>query len=333
MKTKAARVVCSIVGFVMVALSSAQAVAATYTHNILLIHGRSNSSGERFGVFTYDQHKAWNGMSPVTTGKVYFVQWDAWNRKFDDPTCPGGECIIKNAIDILCDANKHQECWIICHSAGCAAFEDYLAKSDYARNSILIAHVMAAESAAGGSEIADNRILEWFGQPIDESLKTSYARGAYNHNNMQGVYVRGSGGTLNNTITACLFFPMQLGSNLNPDCNACPVGRYAVARQCSDSAVALHSTCGHNRVASFQNCNSRILPYDDKAGTYDFHGWWITDHECNGGFRDNCNWSGPFSPHGEAVHNNRFRTYRVDHSGGKELMIDEYSYAPFALCP
>ena len=115
--------------------------------------------------------------------------------------------------------HRHQACWILCHSGGCAAFEDYLAKSDYAHNSILIEHVMAADSDAGGSEIADNGLLRIVGGfaglsgAIDNSLKTSYARGPYNHNNMQSVVVRGVGGATDNYpynfLIRCSFFPTR----------------------------------------------------------------------------------------------------------------------------
>jgi hypothetical protein len=86
MHVKALKILCAIaLGLMMTALCSAQ----SFTHNILLIHGRSDSTNEQFGVFTTDQHHYWNG-SPVTAdGHVYFVQWDAWNRKFDDTTLPG----------------------------------------------------------------------------------------------------------------------------------------------------------------------------------------------------------------------------------------------------
>jgi hypothetical protein len=38
--------------------------------------------------------------------------------------------------------------------------------------------------------------------------------------------------------------------------------------ECDDGAVALHSTCGHNRKASFQDWNSRLSPHHDAAGTF-----------------------------------------------------------------
>ncbi len=198
MTTKTAKVACMIVAYVTILLSSAPAFGRQI--NVLLIHGRWHDTKEHYGHFRTDQAGAWSRLKPATAGTVWYVQWDAWNHHFDDSSWPGGEAVIHNAIDALCDASKNQACWILCHSAGCAAFEDYLAKSDYAHNSILIEHVMAADSAAGGSEIADNGLLSVVGGftgltgRIDQSLKTSYARGAYNHNNMQGVVVRGVGG-------------------------------------------------------------------------------------------------------------------------------------------
>src|SRR5215471_21261735 len=161
MATRTAKAVCMIVGYLTMLLTSAQAFGRQI--NVLLIHGRTHDTKERYGHFRTDQAGAWGNLKPATAGNVWYVQWDAWNHYFDDSRWPGGEAVIHNAIDALCNANKGQACWIICHSAGCAAFEDYLAKSDYAHNPILIEHVMAADSAAGGSEIADNGLLRIVG--------------------------------------------------------------------------------------------------------------------------------------------------------------------------
>jgi hypothetical protein len=323
-----------------IVLSSTTAFARTF--NVLLIHGRLHNTHERYGHFRTDQAGAW-GLRPTTGGTVWYVQWDAWNHHFDDGSWPGGEAVVRNAINGLCDNNHGQACWIICHSAGCAAFEDYLAKSDYAHNSILIEHVIAADSAAGGSELADNGLLQWLGglggqrANLDASLKTSYARGAYNHNNMQGVVVRGVGGATSTyplvDLIACHFFPRQSGSNLNPNCTQCLSFPLTVNSECDDGAVALHSTCGHNRKASFQDCNSRLAPHHDAAGTFAYHGWWINDHVCDGDFAQNCNWNGPYSNYGKARRNARFHTYRNDHTDGKSVAVFEYSSAPAALCP
>jgi hypothetical protein len=322
-------------GFVclaLLALSSAPASATT--RNLLLIHGRTNSSGEQFGTLTTDQLGAWQGTTLATGANVYYVQWDAWNRYFDDPTCPGGRCIITNALNSLCSASADQMCWIICHSAGCAALENVFEKLNgtSAGSLVNVAHVIAASSAAGGSELADNGLLRYIGgltglsSTIDNSLKTSYARSAYNHNLMLAV-VRGIAGTSNdqstNIVTSCNFWPQQSGS-YNSDCTACfNITTLSNWHQCDDGVVALHSTCGHNRVASFQNCNSTLSPFSDQAGTYADHGWWIADGS----------WNGPYSSYGQSHYNSSEKTYRVDHSAGKDAAINEYSAAPAALCP
>jgi hypothetical protein len=341
MTARTAKVVCMLVGYLTMLLSSAPAFAREM--NVLLIHGRLHNTKEHYGHFRDDQAGAWGGLTPATAGTVWYVQWDAWNHYFDDSSWPGGEAVIHDAIDALCDNNKGQACWILCHSAGCAAFEDYLSKSDYAHNSILIEHVMAADSAAGGSELADNGLLRLLGgitgqgATLDNSLKTSYARGAYNHNNMQSVVVRSVGGATDSYplhfLIACNFFPRQSGSGLNPKCTDCFELFGPDKRECDDGTVALHSTCAHNRKASFQDCNSRIPPHDDTARTYDFHGWWINDHVCNGDFRQDCNWNGPYSDDDRPLCNPPFKTYHVDHSNGKQVVVHEYSDAPSALCP
>lgn len=349
MKTRAATIIVGCLLFTVSFIPSlAQVPSQIHEINVLMIHGRSNSSGEQFGWFRTDQHNAWGGLRPITGGNVWFVQWDAWNRFFDDETCPGGECIINNAANALCNSLRGQECWIICHSAGCAAFENYLAESNYATNPLLFAHVIAADSAAGGSELADNGVFRYIGglfglsANIDNSLKTSYARNmSYNHNNMQGVVVRGVGGATANyplaSVIACHFFPRQSGSGLNPQCTGCLAFPLTTESECSDGAVALHSTCGHNRKASFQDCNSTLSPHSDTAGTYSFHGWWVTDHECNPAFSGfvatSCNWAGPYSSTGRSRWNAGFKTYHNDHSDGKQTAVDEYSFAPAPLCP
>jgi hypothetical protein len=316
----------------MLALTSL--AASAQTRNLLFIHGRTNSSGEQFGALTQDQIGAWGTSTTpvVTTANVYYVQWDAWNRYFDDMTCPGGGCEILNALNSLCSRENNQMCWIVCHSAGCAALESVFAKVHGSASPPNIAHVIAASSAAGGSELADNGLLRYIGgltglsSTIDNSLKTSYARGAYNHNNMVAA-IRAISGTSNDTatevLTSCNFWPQQSGP-YNSDCTACfHLSTLSNWHQCDDGVVALHSTCGHNRVASFQDCNSTISPYTDTAGTYEWHGWWIADS----GFQ------GPYSPYGQSHYNAGQKTFRVDHSDGKVAAVNEYNYCPSALCP
>jgi hypothetical protein len=337
MKSIVTNLLYAALGCLALLFCAASVPAQAQTVNILLIHGRTdpNSSNppERYGVWAIDQMGVWGGNKVLTSGNVYYVQWDAWNEHFDSntPSPAGGWYWVNYAVNRFCNAENNQLCYVICHSAGCAAFENYLAKSDYATNSILIPYVIAAESAAGGSELADSDVAllgEALGQntvaPIDASLTTSFARGEYNHNNMQGVLIRGTGGTSNDVatevITTCAYFPEQYTSNPNPNCTRCPL---TGAVSCDDGAVALHSTCGHSRAAPFLDCNSTLPGWSDHAGTYDYHGWWIGDS----------GWSGPYSPMGTSDWNGGFHTYRIDHSAGKKLAIDEYSDAPASLAP
>jgi hypothetical protein len=154
---------------------------------------------------------------------------------------------------------------------------------------------------------------------------------------MQGVVVRGVGGTGGDSTIVCASFPQQSGSDifgtgLNPDCSVCGDVPY-VARACADGVVALHSSCGHNRVDSFQDCNSTLYPHTDTDGTYLYHGWWITDQECNGQGGPDCNWSGPYSPDANTNWNPGFKTYNADHFVSANNAIAEYSWAPYSLCP
>lgn len=338
MKSQVAKLPLAVAVCLMLAGALTSTFAQAQTVNILMIHGRTDptktSPQEQYGVFSTDQMNEWGGNVPVTAGNVYYVQWDAWNRYFDSTASGyGGWYWVNYAVNKYCNGKNSQACYIICHSIGCAAFENWLAKSNYSTSGLVIHWVLAAESAAGGSELADSNVAllgESLGfntvAPIDASITTSYARGAYNHNNMQGVIVRGTGGTSNDTasevLTTCAYFPEQWTTNPNPDCTTCPVD---LRVSCDDSTVALHSTCGHNRVAAFENCNGYLpgTSQNDSAGTYEYHTWWI----------DDSGYSGPFSSQGQGYWRSSELTYRVDHTLGKSLAVWEYSAAPASLAP
>jgi len=49
---------------------------AQLTDNILLIHGRSDSTNEQFGVFTFDQHRYWSGSPATVDGHVNIFSSD-----------------------------------------------------------------------------------------------------------------------------------------------------------------------------------------------------------------------------------------------------------------
>jgi len=328
-----------LVAIATMALSSL-AAHAQITWTVLVIHGRFNpNSGcapEQYGTFDHDQACAWGAGTPATIGRVRFVNWDAWHTSFDDPTWPGGEAVVHAAIFDNCDTNTNHYCTVICHSAGCAATEHFIAVCTHQNVLAAITTVIAAGNAGGGSEFAN--LLESLGSVIpswvlqilvdeyggkeiarlDFFLTTSYARGAYDHNHMQTVPIRalaGTGGRVGAEGDIELFPDEVKGTIFN---HACQTVFFDTRLMCSDSAVALHSSCGHNRVDTFQDCNSRLNPFNDTAGTYAFHGWWISDRYLN---VDN----GPFSTLGQQKYNSTYHTYNLTHSQLKQLATDEYS--------
>ncbi len=321
----------------MMAVSSAPA-HAQIQWTVLVIHGRTDPNHlpcgrkQSYGVFDTDKDCVWNAGTPATFGKVKYVYWDAWNHSFDDPTWPGGEAVVHAAVFDNCDVNKDHYCSVVCHSAGCAAFEHFVAVSAHDNVVNAIVNVIAAGSAAGGSELANleskipsaiQKVFQAiFGEgkfaPLDRYLTTSYTRQAYDHNTMHAIPIRAIGGTGGkNGIEGDLqIFPYQGdNSDTNPECQQVFFNTHSM---CSDTAVALHSSCGHNRVASFQDCNSTLYPHHDTAGTYDFHGWWISDRY------DNV-YNGPFSSMGKESYNSRFHTYNHSHTQLKKLATEEYS--------
>jgi hypothetical protein len=337
-----ARIISVIAALAMVAMSAVPA-AAQSSFNVLLIHGRHSpcpnapyvpSNGacsgtsqppEQYGTFTTDQAVYWGGETVSTVGHVIYVQWDAWNNSFDDSTFPGGDAVIRQALLNYCAISKSQSCSIICHSAGCAAIEYVIATSGLVNTSVRILDIKTAGSAAGGSELAS---LDFGGviAGIDPSLEPGNARSMYNHDNMHGVPLRAIAGTDNSNPLTQFSFPSQTSKPWNPDCTQ-PLG---LSSSCSDATVALHSACGHNRAASFQDCNSTLTPYTDTAGTYDYHGWWINDKF------GSSNPAGPYSTNGKSVYESTFHTYSVNHGGTKILMIQEYNachQAKLSICP
>ena len=338
---KLAKLLVAMAGCLLLAIPSTTAFgqmksSPTSGHNLLIIHGRNNPAGrESYGVWNTDQANFWGSAVPATTGNRWYVQWDAWNVPFDSFSGPevGGEYLFSYAVEKLCNYENNQSCTIICHSDACPVVEYWLSKSGYLTSPLYIDYVIAAESVAGGSDVADSTasaILSvfWSGgwAPIDASITPTYVRGAYDHNHMQGVVIRGIGGTyvsgLYDPLKCMTYFPGQwVGTGGNQSCSQCPLG-YA---RCFDDLVALHSTCGHNRRASFQNCNGNLPGTDqtDSAGTYEYHTWWI----------DDSGYAGPYSQAGYLAWDPGEHTYVVNHTDGKIIAVDEYSAAPYSLAP
>ncbi|MGA3129629.1 MAG: hypothetical protein ABSD59_02440 [Terracidiphilus sp.] len=338
MKRKAASVLCAIVGLLAMIGSSLSAFAQNPNIHVLLIHGRhspcpnfpytasSCSNPETYGVLTTDQAGAWGNLGGLgtlnTAGNVLYVQWDAWDYNFDYPTWPGGEAVMQSAMSTYC--SNGQTCVVICHSAGCPAIE-YFISTLPANSPTVIYSIIAPGSAAGGSELASDD----FGgilADIDVSLEPSNARSMYNHNNMQGVPVRAIAGTDNSDAATQFSFPSQTAKPWNPDCTQ-PLGLYST---CDDDTVALHSSCGHNQAASYQNCLSKLAPNTDTS-TYSYHGWWVDDSYGKTGT------PGPYSATGKSVYQSTFHTYSENHDGTANLSIAEYNACHLAgvlaYCP
>jgi hypothetical protein len=338
MKMKTAGFLCAIAGFLAMALASVPAYAQNPNIHILLVHGRwspcqnfpytasSCSNPETYGTFTTDQAGYWGNLDGLgtlaTAGNVLYVQWDAWDYSFTDATFPGGQAVMQDAMNTYCSSG--QTCVVICHSAGCGVVENFISTRPSGSKAVIYS-VIAAASAAGGSELASDD----FGgvlAGIDVSLEPSNARSAYNHNNMQGIPVRGIGGTDNSDAATQYSFPSQTATPWNPDCTQ-PLGLWS---SCSDSVVALHSSCGHNEVASYQNCLSTLAPNTDSS-TYSYHGWWVNDKYGATGT------PGPYSATGKADYESTWHTYSVDHGGAKNLVLQEYNSCHLdgilAYCP
>ncbi len=104
-----------------------------------------------------------------------------------------------------------------------------------------------------------------------------------------------------------------------------PLLPLTVNSECDDGAGRPAQHLRPQSQGIFQDCNSRLAPHHDAAGTFAYHGWWINDHVCNGDFAQNCNWNGPYSDYGKARRRNaRFHTYRNDHTDGKSVAVFEY---------
>jgi YVTN family beta-propeller protein len=344
---------------------------------VLLIHGRTGSQAPypngngNYGAFSNDllNDGSHYWPAPPATGprlltgqtfptgfyasQVIYVQWDSWTRSFTDTTSGhGGWAIVNSAMNQFCRLGTTPPnnlgstapgggCVVICHSAGCAAFENWLSKANF-NNGYYFSEIITAGSAAGGSELADN-FYNWpgvFGTgPIDQYLTTTYTRSAYNHNNMQGQSLHAIAGTqydpniVAETLFQCQVWPLvplqtplqpgayNSGCSANGQPNYCPLAGGKVGLECIDSDVSLHSSCAHTTPAGFQGCGSKLPPNNDST-TFNYHGYWGKGPFWDGAPFPNC--CAPFSYYGY-LYNPTYHTYRVDHSGTRTLAIEEYS--------
>ncbi|MEZ4250069.1 MAG: hypothetical protein R3B99_17695 [Polyangiales bacterium] len=135
------------------------------------------ASAANYSIYVY-------GRGGWTTGTEYFggmtgvnprdYRWDS--NDYLSRGAPG----LKSYLDTYCTGSNN--CYIACHSAGCALTGYVLDHYGCGWN---IVWVNAAASAAGGSELAN--IGSWAtGRNIDSDLRTGTMRGLYNHDDTCG---------------------------------------------------------------------------------------------------------------------------------------------------
>jgi YVTN family beta-propeller protein len=331
--------------------------SSLYTHTVLLIHGRELDSDNNldvvFGGLTFDQSGHWADGPPATgarkpfqfwNSQVVYVQWDSWYQYFTGTGVGGGWTVMDSVMNQYCREGislngTSDGCSVICHSAGCAALEAWISTNYFGDNGVYIDQVLAASSAADGSDVApdqqtipDNLFAAIWVQPapIDPSLTPLYARLAVDHNNMQGTPVLGIAGTsqyfkdayIDNPLQ-CLVWPYvgisdPLFDSWNGDCNHCYEPGLII--ECHDTLVGLDSTCAINKTGAYLGCETNVTGFTEDASTFDSHGYWgSVNYPCGLGCP-------PYSSTGQDQYNPTYHTYRTDHSGGKATAVQEYSY-------
>jgi triacylglycerol esterase/lipase EstA (alpha/beta hydrolase family) len=187
---------------------------------VVFVHGRS---GKHCGTGTKDVGNYWGSAKNISTSKTkYFVGYDGST----DPRSWGlcrAQSNLYSVIGKKCSGSNW--CTIICHSAGCYATSYFLDKAGRSYN---IRTVVSAGSAEGGSQLAD--VAFWKKNGMVGALKTSVARGSYNHNDTKGTPFR-----------------MLAGFDGSWKTSAILSGE-------DDGAVNFASACGYNIAGSFNKC-------------------------------------------------------------------------------
>lgn len=136
---------------------------------------------------------------------------------------------VVSALNTYCTGSNN--CYVQCHSAGCAQIGYAEA---YHPNAWHIIFVFTGGSAAGGSELAGNTAYFFTGYNIDQDLAVSTMRGMYNHDvvgdDIAGYVYNFLGGDWA-ALTTCIFY-----------------GGCAGGGGQNDSAVSFQSS-GHFRTA------------------------------------------------------------------------------------
>ena len=207
------------IAIALVAFALSSVSAGEY---VVFVHGRSSN---HCGTGTTDVNNYWgNAKNISTTLTKYFVGYDGSTDPRSSGSCRAQTSMYTVMQAVCTGANS---CVIICHSAGCYATEYFLDKTTTTYN---VKRILASSSAAGGSDLANAAF--WPSDGMVTALKTSNARGSYNHNNMKGIGVYAIAG-YKGTFGASAILPGE-----------------------DDGAVSFHSTCGINTTGSYSNCLS-----------------------------------------------------------------------------
>jgi len=109
------------------------------------------------------------------------VNWDGRQRVADS------NATVRDALDNYCRGDN--ECYLACHSAGCAQVGYALAMfgQEGGADRWNILWVATAGSAEGGSELAETPNMFGEGVPLDQDLRVGTMRQLYAHDNTAGV--------------------------------------------------------------------------------------------------------------------------------------------------
>jgi hypothetical protein len=231
---------------------SSLAPSAHATNYSLWIHGRDTATGSGCTGGTPSGWSYWDGLPQESSGvNAIAVNYDG--RNYVSVTNP----TVVSALNTYCTGSN--SCYVACHSTGCLQIGYAYDHAYSSSNPWHINWVMAAGSAAGGSELADDGYWA-VSDCITTDLKTSNARSSYNHDKVgdliAGYVYTSSGGDWAAATTA--FFP----------------GGGAGGSGGNDSAVAFHSSAHYRSIGTYGTANATGAA----GGTYwDYTQTWFVD--------------------------------------------------------
>lgn len=212
--------------FLSVLFFAAEGISAAT--KVVFVHGRS---GDHCGTGNTDVNNYWGSGSNLNTGyEKLYVGYDGGSDPRDWGTCRAQSNLWTTLYN---ECTGGDNCYIICHSAGCLATDYFLSNYGFVTDDngydVNINWVFQVASASGGSELADMAI--WAGSGMDYALKTGNAR-SFNHNIGGGASFWHIGG-----FDGWWYSSWRLPGE-------------------DDGAVSFHSTCGKNSTGSYDDCQT-----------------------------------------------------------------------------